>query len=34
MNLWELFVDPVQAKELMVSDYHLVDLQSMSNDEI
>lgn len=34
MNLWDLFVDPVQAKELMVSDYHLVDLQSMSDDEI
>ncbi len=34
MNLWDLFVDPVQAKELMVSDYQLVDLQSMSDDEI
>ena len=26
--------DPVQAKELMVSDYQLVDIQSMSDDEI
>ncbi|WP_341753533.1 Rpn family recombination-promoting nuclease/putative transposase [Candidatus Tisiphia endosymbiont of Dioctria rufipes] len=34
MNLWDLFVDPVQAKELMSSDYQLVDLQSMSDDEI
>ncbi|GFR17950.1 transposase [Trichonephila clavata] len=33
-NLWDLFIDPVQAKELMVSDYQLVDLQSMSDDEI
>ncbi len=33
-NIWELFTDPVQAKELMVSDYQLVDLQSMSDDEI
>jgi len=27
-------IDPMQAKELMVSDYQLVDLQSMSDDEI
>ena len=33
-NIWELFTDPMQAKELMVSDYQLVDLQSMSDDEI
>ena len=26
--------DLVQAKELMVSDYQLVDIQSMSDDEI
>ncbi|MFU7500210.1 MAG: Rpn family recombination-promoting nuclease/putative transposase [Candidatus Tisiphia sp.] len=33
-NIWELFTDPMQVKELMVSDYQLVDLQSMSDDEI
>jgi predicted transposase/invertase (TIGR01784 family) len=33
-NLWELFADPVQAKKLMSEDYQLVDLQSMSDDEI
>ena len=33
-NIWELFTDPMQAKEFMVSDYQLVDLQSMSDDEI
>ncbi|SPR13846.1 Rpn family recombination-promoting nuclease/putative transposase [Orientia tsutsugamushi] len=33
-NLWDLFTDSMIAKQLMTSDYQLVDLQSMSNDEI
>jgi predicted transposase/invertase (TIGR01784 family) len=33
-NLWQLFTDPVMAKELLTNDYFLVDLQSMSNDDI
>ena len=33
-NLWQLFTNPSMAKELMTSDYRLIDLQSMSDDEI
>ncbi|WP_375319098.1 Rpn family recombination-promoting nuclease/putative transposase [Candidatus Tisiphia endosymbiont of Oplodontha viridula] len=33
-NLWSLFTDAVLAKKLMTEDYQLVDLQSMSDDEI
>ncbi len=33
-NLWNLFTDSEQAKKLMTEDYQLVDLQSMSDDEI
>lgn len=33
-NLWQLFDNPMQAKKLMTEDYRLVDLQSMSDDEI
>ncbi|WP_341757026.1 MULTISPECIES: Rpn family recombination-promoting nuclease/putative transposase [unclassified Candidatus Tisiphia] len=33
-NLWDLFTNPEQAKKLMTEDYQLVDLQSMSDDEI
>ena len=34
LNLWELYQDPKLAKELMTSNYQLVDLQAMQNDEI
>jgi len=34
LSLWEMFENPVQAKELMGDKYRLIDLQSMSNDEI
>ncbi len=34
LNLWDLFSNPELAKRLMTSDYRLVDLQSMSDDEI
>ncbi len=33
-NLWSLFTDVVIAKKVMTEDYQLVDLQSMSDDEI
>ncbi len=33
-NLWNLFTDAVIAKQLMTEDYQLVDLRSMSDDEI
>lgn len=33
-NLWDLFTDSRQAKKLMTENYQLVDLQSMSDDEI
>jgi predicted transposase/invertase (TIGR01784 family) len=33
-NLWDLFTLPEQAKKLMTEDYKLIDLQSMSDDEI
>lgn len=33
-NLWNLFTDSVTAKKLMTADYQLVDLQSMSDNEI
>ncbi|TSJ81108.1 MAG: Rpn family recombination-promoting nuclease/putative transposase [Candidatus Cardinium sp.] len=33
-NLWALFSDPKLAKQLMGGDYKLVDLQSMSDDDI
>ncbi|WP_243575289.1 Rpn family recombination-promoting nuclease/putative transposase, partial [Candidatus Cardinium sp. cByotN1] len=33
-NLWTLFSDPKLAKQLMGGDYKLVDLQSMSDDDI
>jgi predicted transposase/invertase (TIGR01784 family) len=33
-NLWTLFGRPEQAKKLMTEDYRLVDLQSISDDEI
>ena len=33
-NLWDLFTIPQQAKKLMTEDYKLIDLQSMSDDEI
>lgn len=33
-NIWELFTDPTRARELMSNDYQLIDLQSMSDDEI
>jgi len=34
LNLWELFQYPVMAKKLMTEDYRLIDLQSMSDDDI
>ncbi|RYE13858.1 MAG: transposase [Sphingobacteriaceae bacterium] len=34
LNLWQLFHNPELAKKLMADDYQLVDLQSMSDDEI
>jgi predicted transposase/invertase (TIGR01784 family) len=34
LNLWDLFADPVQAKKLMTENYQLIDLQSMSDNEI
>ncbi|KJV51718.1 transposase, YhgA-like family protein [Orientia tsutsugamushi str. Gilliam] len=33
-NLWDLFTDSMIAKQLMTSDYQLVDLQSMSDDKL
>ena len=33
-NLWSLFTHPEMARELLSNDYNLIDLQSMSNDEI
>ena len=33
-NLWELFSDPIMAKNLMCEDYNLVDLESMADDQI
>ena len=33
-SLWELFDNPVLAKKLLTEDYQLIDLQSMSDDEI
>ncbi|MBX9890091.1 MAG: Rpn family recombination-promoting nuclease/putative transposase [Amoebophilaceae bacterium] len=33
-NLWNLFTDPVKAKQFLAEDYPLVNLQAMSNDEI
>lgn len=33
-NLWQLFDNPIQAKKLLIEDYQLVDLQSMSDNEI
>lgn len=33
-NLWDLFKDGSLAKKLMIEDYQLIDLQSMSDDEI
>jgi len=33
-NLWDLFDDPDMAKDIMLSDYHLIDLQAMNDDEI
>lgn len=34
MNLWDLFTIPEQAKKLMSDNYKLIDLQSISDDEI
>ncbi|PCJ29277.1 MAG: transposase [Rickettsiales bacterium] len=34
LNFWELFEDPVLAKEVMGGDYTLIDLQSMHDNEI
>ena len=34
LNIWELFDHPVLAKKAMSEDYHLLDLQSMSDDDI
>ena len=33
-NLWELFEHPSMAKELLTNNYNLIDLQSMSDDQI
>lgn len=33
-NLWELFIDPKLAKELITEDYRLIDLQAMPDEEI
>lgn len=33
-DLWQLFSDPAKAKELMTSEYKLIDLQAMPQDEI
>ena len=33
-NLWDLFTDPIRAKQFIAQDYPLVDLQSMSDEEI
>ncbi len=33
-NLWSLFTDAAIAKQLMTEDYQLVNLRSMSDDEI
>ena len=34
MNLWELFSHPIMAKKAMADDYHLVDLNAMSDSDI
>jgi predicted transposase/invertase (TIGR01784 family) len=34
LNLWNLFADPEQARQLMSGDYKLIDLKSMSDDKI
>ena len=34
LNLWSLFSQPALAKQFMTDDYRLVDLQSMSDEEI
>ncbi|PCJ29837.1 MAG: transposase [Rickettsiales bacterium] len=34
LSLWEMFEDPALAKELMGGEYKLINLQSMSDDEI
>jgi predicted transposase/invertase (TIGR01784 family) len=33
-DLWQLFTDPVMAKQLLTNEYKLIDLQAMSDDEI
>ncbi|MDD9139582.1 MAG: Rpn family recombination-promoting nuclease/putative transposase [Candidatus Cardinium sp.] len=33
-NVWQLFSNPAQAQKLMVQDYKLIDLQSISDDTI
>ncbi len=33
-DLWQLFVDPSRARELMTNEYKLIDLQATSDDEI
>ena len=34
LNLWQLFDNPTLAQEIMSSDYNLIDLHSMKDDEI
>lgn len=34
MNLWELFTYPILAKKAMADDYHLIDLNDMSDSDI
>ena len=34
MNLWELFSHPIMAKKAMADNYHLVDLNAMSDSDI
>jgi len=33
-NLWQLFTDPAMARKLLADDYHLIDLQAMSDEDI
>ena len=34
MNLWVLFSHPIMAKKAMTDDYHLVDLNAMSDNDV
>jgi predicted transposase/invertase (TIGR01784 family) len=33
-NLWQLFTDPAMARKMLADNYHLIDLQAMSDDDI